>query len=84
MVRDPELLMLAQRALAAISPDLLQVANDMGVSYSTLMSWQVGRRAPGPENLRKLAAAADRGADKLRGLAVELRRAADGTSELSQ
>ena len=81
MVRDPELLMLAQRALAAISPDLLNVADDMGVSYNTVMSWQVGKRTPGPENLRKLAAFADRGADKLRGLAVELRRAADGVDE---
>jgi len=84
VVRDPELLMLAQRALAAISPDLLNVADDMGVSYNTVMSWQVGKRTPGPENLRKLAAFADRGADKLRGLAVELRRAADGTDEPPQ
>jgi len=76
--------MLAQRVLAAISPDLSKVADDMGVSYNTVMSWQMGRRAPGPENLRRLAAIADRGADNLRGLAVELRRAVDGTDEPRQ
>jgi transcriptional regulator with XRE-family HTH domain len=73
--------MIAQRALEALSPELRTLADEMDVSYATVLAWKTGKRTPGPDNLRKLAAAADRQADGLRGLAVELRRVVSSIAE---
>ena len=63
---------------------LLRVLNELrdgppvfGLNYGTLRTWRAGVRSPSPENMRRIAEIADRQADKLRGLAVELRREAD-------
>lgn len=78
MVRDEEAAMAAQRALHAIAPGVKKIADALGVSESTVTSWRAGRRTPSQENLHKIAALADRRADELRGVAVELRRIASG------
>jgi len=81
MVRNPETAMIAKRALETISPELKTVADDVGVSYASVMAWRVGRRSPGPDNLYQLAMLADKQADALRGVAVELRQAASSTTK---
>lgn len=68
--------MSAQRALHAIAPGVKEIADTLDVSESTVTSWRAGRRTPSPDNLHKIAALADRRADELRGVAVELRRIA--------
>lgn len=70
--------MSAKRALHAIAPSVRQISEVLGVAESTVHSWRAGRRAPSAENLHKIAALADRRADELRGVAVELRRIASG------
>ncbi len=82
MVRDSEVSMLAQRALQALTPSLRYVSEETGLNYGTLRTWRAGIRSASPDNLRKLAEMADQQADKLRGLAVEMRRVADGTREV--
>lgn len=81
MVRDEEAAMAAQRALHAIAPTVKDIAGVLGVSEQTVVSWRAGRRTPSTENLHKIAALADRRADELRGVAVELRRIASGSNE---
>lgn len=81
MVRDTEVSMLAQRALQALTPTLRELSAETGMNYGTLRTWRAGIRSASPANLRKLAEYADQQADKLRGLAVEMRRTADGTRE---
>lgn len=76
MVRDEEAAMSAQRALRAIAPKVQEVSDALGVSYDSVAAWRAGRRTPSEENLHKIAALADRRADELRGVAVELRRIA--------
>lgn len=77
MVRDKELALLAARALAAVAPPLKDVADASGISYGTAKAWRAGIRTPSAENLEKLAEVLDGRADVLRGLALELRRAAN-------
>lgn len=70
--------MAAKRALHAIAPSVREVADVLGVSESTVTSWRAGRRTPSQDNLYRIADLADRRADELRGVAVELRRIASG------
>ena len=81
MVRDREVSVLAQRALQALTPTIRDISERAGLNYGTLRTWRAGIRSASPENLRKLAEVVDRQADTLRGLAVEMRRVADGTRE---
>lgn len=68
--------MLAQRALDSLSPELKDLAEDLGVSYSTVKAWRAGKRSPSPDNLEKLADLSEGQADDLLALAARLRRAA--------
>lgn len=70
--------MSARRALHAIAPTVKEIAKTLEVGESTVTSWRAGRRAPSRENLHAIATLADRRADELRGVAVELRRIASG------
>lgn len=81
VVRDEEAAMAAQRALHAIAPTVKEIAEALDVGESTVTSWRAGRRTPSAENLHKIAALADRRADELRGVAVELRRIASDEGE---
>lgn len=51
-----------------------QLAAESGLSYDVLRSWRTGRRRPNRESIRKLAAGLTRRADRLKGLAGELRK----------
>lgn len=59
--------------LDGIAGRMEDVAQEAGVSYSALYSWATGRRRPGRRNLEKLARLAEQRADRLEGLAEELR-----------
>jgi transcriptional regulator with XRE-family HTH domain len=76
MVREPEVTMLAQRCIVALTPTVRELAEQLGVPYRTFRSWRAGIRSPSSDTLRQIAELADQRADVLRGLAVELRRAA--------
>jgi DNA-binding transcriptional regulator YiaG len=73
--------MLTERLLQTLTPSIRELATQVGVPYQTLRSWRSGLRSPSSDAMRTLADLADRRADVLRGLAVELRRVADGTRE---
>lgn len=73
MVRDRELGGLASRMLQALTPTLREVALHSGLNYATLRAWKAGIRSPSAVNATVLADIADAQADRLRGLAVELR-----------
>jgi transcriptional regulator with XRE-family HTH domain len=51
-----------------------QLAAESGLSYDVLRSWRSGRRRPNPESIRKLVSGLNRRADRLKGLAGELRK----------
>jgi transcriptional regulator with XRE-family HTH domain len=51
-----------------------QLAAECGLSYDVLRSWRTGRRRPNRESIRKLAAGLTHRADRLKGLAAELRK----------
>lgn len=72
--------MLAQRALNAVAPEMKALAESEGLTYSTVKAWRAGIRTPSEENLDRLAKLCDDRADTLRGLARELRTAANGNS----
>lgn len=73
--------MLAQRALEAVAPEMKALAESEGLTYSTVKAWRAGIRTPSEANLARLAKLCDDRADTLRGIARELRIAADSTSE---
>lgn len=75
--RDEEAAMLTKRALDTLSPELKALAEELGVSYSTVKAWRSGNRSPSPENLEKLANLSEGQADDLLALAARLRRAAE-------
>lgn len=68
--------MAATRVIDAITLSVREVADSLGVSEDTVLSWRAGRRSPSEKSLRKVASLADERADQLRGLAVEVRRMA--------
>ena len=67
--------------LEGIAGRMEDVAQEAGVSYSALYSWATGRRRPGQRNLEKLARLAEQRADRLEGLAEQLRRRVDESSD---
>lgn len=73
--------MFVQKALREGPFSMRELADDEGLSYGVVRSWSMGRRTPEPENLRKLAAAFDARAERLRQLAQELRSAAETGGE---
>lgn len=77
MVRNEEITLLAARALTEAAPSLSDIAERIGVSYDAVRSWRTSRRTPQKEHMLSLAAALDDQADKLRGLAQDLRRQAE-------
>lgn len=76
-----EAAMLAQRTVETLSPEMQELAEQLGVSYSTVKFWKTGERSPSPENARKLAKLADGQADELLKLAARLRRNANEREE---
>ena len=68
--------MAAKRALDAMTSSVREIADSIGVSEDTVLSWRSGRRSPSRKNVRKIAELADERADRLRGVATELREAA--------
>lgn len=79
MVRDEEVAMLTKRALQAAAPDLKALAEESDLNYGTMRAWSAGTRTPSADNLERIAELLDDRADRLRGLARELRDAADGS-----
>lgn len=77
IARDDEAAMLAKQTMEALTPEMQEMADDLGVSYSSMKFWKTGDRTPSPENMRKLADLADEKADQLLTLAGRLRNAAD-------
>lgn len=71
--------MLVKRALKAGTFSMRHLAEEGGISYGVLRAWASGRRTPEPDNLHRLANGLEARADRLRGLAKELRDAAGGT-----
>lgn len=53
-----------------------QLARDAGLSYATLHSWIIGKRAPRPESLLQLVEGLEARAEELRCLAERVRREA--------
>lgn len=66
-----------QRFFHIVTQSIGEIADAVGASYDTVRSWSVGRRSPSPEHLERLADLAEEHGEKLRGLAFELRDAAD-------
>ncbi|CAN5888401.1 MAG: helix-turn-helix transcriptional regulator [Gemmatimonadetes bacterium] len=72
--------MLIQKALQEGPFNLRDLADEMGGSYGTLREWSRGARTPRDENVRQIADAFERRAQRLLTLAKRLR----GTVELER
>lgn len=66
--------MLAKRTVEALTPEARELAEELGVAYSSFRYWKTGDRTPSPQNATKLADLADAKADELLALAARLRR----------
>lgn len=77
VARDDEAAMIAKKTMETLTPEMQEMAESLGVSYSSMKFWKTGDRTPSPENMRKLADLADEKADRLLTLAGRLRNAAD-------
>lgn len=66
-----------QKALRALAPSLRQLAQETGLSYSTLKAWSSGHRTPHGDHLRALADLLEQRSTQFRDLAGELRREAE-------
>lgn len=64
-----------RRALFQGPVGLNGLATESGLSYDVLRSWRSGRRRPSAAGIRRLADGLEARAERLRGLAVELREA---------
>ncbi|MDX1674292.1 MAG: helix-turn-helix transcriptional regulator [Longimicrobiales bacterium] len=69
---DRDIAKLVEGLLDCTAGRLEDVAREAGVSYSALYSWATGRRRPSEENLKRLAAVAERRAERLSRLARHL------------
>jgi transcriptional regulator with XRE-family HTH domain len=67
---------MTQKALRALTPSLRQVAEETGLSYSTLKAWSAGERTPRGDHLARIAEYLEGRAGELRELATALRREA--------
>jgi transcriptional regulator with XRE-family HTH domain len=68
--------MVAQNALKAATPSMRELAEETGLTYSTLRAWSAGARIPSAAHASTLARALKARAAKLEALAAELERAA--------
>jgi len=66
-----------REALRALTPSLRDLAEETGLSYSTLKAWSAGHRTPHDEHLRALAELLEKRGGDLQNLARELREEAD-------
>ena len=66
-----------QRVLKEAPFSMRQLAEDAGVGYSLVRAWRIGRRTPGSDTLRKIAAALEQRGASLREYAEQLRALAD-------
>lgn len=66
--------MLAKRTIRALAPELRELADELGVSYSTIKYWKTGERSPSEENMAKLSSIAEERADELLALSARLDR----------
>ena len=73
MVQDPEVTRMVSRAIKAATLSYSDMAARLGVSYDAVRSWSIGRTTPNTANRATLATFLDERADRLRGLAQELR-----------
>ena len=71
-----DIISLVQRALRDGPFSMRQLAEDAGLKYDVLRAWAIGRRAPLPENLSRIARGFETRAQQLSALAAELRIAA--------
>lgn len=74
MIKDPLLEESVRKALRDAPFAMRQLAAESGLSYDVLRSWRSGRRKPNPESVRKLASGLVRRADRLRLIAMELKK----------
>lgn len=73
--------MLSKRAVETLTPELRELADEVGVSYASVKYWKTGERTPSPDNLNKLADIAEDRADDLLAISARLRRAAEPSDE---
>ena len=76
MASTEERSMLAQRALAHVTPSMREIAEEVGVAHSTVRAWSAGHRTPNPGHMVALAGAFEKRCGALQGLAAKLREAA--------
>ena len=69
--------MVVERVLEAAPFSMRQLAEEAGVDYGQLRRWRIGRRTPGSDTLRKIAAALEQRGASLREYAEQLRALAD-------
>lgn len=72
---------ITRQLLAELTPRHGALADELGVTYSTLYSWSTGRRRPSPANARRLAEASAERAGRLAELADALRQVLDSDDE---
>ena len=64
------------KILDTVSPNLREIAREIGVSYGSLRAYRLGTRTPSPRVMRALIAAIRRRSVSLAKLATELEEAA--------
>ena len=75
MTREKRL-RLIRRVLNEVPFSMRQLAEEAGVGYALVRAWSIGRRAPLPEAMRRVAAVLRRRGERLRDLADEVERIA--------
>jgi hypothetical protein len=71
-----DIISLVQCALRDGPFSMRQLAEDAGLKYDVLRAWAIGRRAPMPNNLLRIASGFEARAQRLVALAAELRKVA--------
>jgi transcriptional regulator with XRE-family HTH domain len=71
-VLEPALAELVAEATTAYSPSQSELAQEIGVRPLALTTWRTGRSRPAADHLRRLAAALEQRAERLRALALRL------------
>lgn len=66
--------MTVQNALKVATPSMRELAEEVGITYSTLRAWSAGNRMPSEDGAAALAKALRRRAKKLTKLAQQLER----------
>jgi transcriptional regulator with XRE-family HTH domain len=76
-----QIVSLVQRVLKDGTFSMRQLAEDAGLKYDVVRAWAIGRRAPTPDNLSRIAAGFEHRAEQLQRMARELREAAGESAE---